>query len=569
MLITDKNALQKFYEKKRSWQGIPSIEKTSGGRLFTAFYSGGIKEDFGNYCVVIKSEDDGNTWSEPIVAAYDGEKSRCFDGGLWIDPFGRLWFFLNVMPQFAVYASVCDDPDAKELTWSKPFVIGKEIMLNKPTVLSTGAWVFPIAVWASGLKVSPNVHSKSKKRLAFMYKTNDAGKTFIRLGGVNMPERCFDEHMFIERKDGTVSMCVRTYYGIGVSYSYDGGLSWTQGKDSGLGGPCSRFFIRTLKSGNILLVNHVNFVGRNNLTALISRDGGQTFEGGLVLDERSEVSYPDGTEDGDGFIYVIYDRERGSFQRNLAGNQKCAREILFAKFTEEDVLAGKIVTLGSRLKQVVSKLGKYEGEDRNPYRECKYYTEEEYVDLLLELKDGEKILAKLFNEYGNCCYRLLTPEQNEIVDKKISEMMSGKISDAKKRTLLLDVVKIFWGKSDSSEQNHLLVESVVEYVGKNFAENISMEKIADCFNVSLYYLCHLFKNYTNTSLMQFINSRRILYAKKLLRETDLTITEICYAAGFCDASYFTKQFKKSEGISPGRYKKILESEKIEKKEENQ
>ena len=266
---------------------------------------------------------------------------------------------------------------------------------------------------------------------------------------------------------------------------------------------------------------------------------------------------------------MIYDRERGSFQRNLAGNQKCAREILFAKFTEEDVLAGKIVTLGSRLKQVVSKLGKYEGEDRNPYRECKYYTEEEYVDLLLELKDGEKILAKLFNEYGNCCYRLLTPEQNEIVDKKISEMMSGKISDAKKRTLLLDVVKIFWGKSDSSEQNHLLVESVVEYVGKNFAENISMEKIADYFNVSLYYLCHLFKNYTNTSLMQFINSRRILYAKKLLRETDLTITEICYAAGFCDASYFTKQFKKSEGISPGRYKKILESEKIEKKEENQ
>ena len=155
--------------------------------------------------------------------------------------------------------------------------------------------------------------------------------------------------MFIERKDGTVLMYVRTYYGIGVSYSYDGGLSWTQGKDSGLGGPCSRFFIRTLKSGNILLVNHVNFVGRNNLTALISRDGGQTFEGGLVLDERSEVSYPDGTEDGDGFIYVIYDRERGSFQRNLAGNQKCAREILFAKFTEEDVLAGKIVTLGSRL----------------------------------------------------------------------------------------------------------------------------------------------------------------------------------------------------------------------------
>lgn len=93
MLITDKNALQKFYEKKRLWQGIPSIEKTSGGRLFAAFYSGGIKEDFGNYCVVIKSEDDGNTWSEPIVAAYDGEKSRCFDGGFGSIRSGGYGFF--------------------------------------------------------------------------------------------------------------------------------------------------------------------------------------------------------------------------------------------------------------------------------------------------------------------------------------------------------------------------------------------------------------------------------------------------------------------------------------------
>ena len=48
MLITDTQTLQKFTAAKRLWQGIPSIEKTKGGRLFAAFYSGGIKEEFGN-----------------------------------------------------------------------------------------------------------------------------------------------------------------------------------------------------------------------------------------------------------------------------------------------------------------------------------------------------------------------------------------------------------------------------------------------------------------------------------------------------------------------------------------
>lgn len=566
MLITDTQTLQKFTAAKRLWQGIPSIEKTKGGRLFAAFYSGGIKEEFGNYCAVLKSEDDGMTWSEPIAVAYNGEKSRCFDECLWIDPRGRLWFTWNVMPQFAVYASVCDDPDAAELVWSRPFIVGKDVMMNKPTVLSSGEWLFPIAVWANNITVLPNVRSKGRKRLAFAYKTNDEGKTFVRLGGVDMPERCFDEHMILERESGTLAMYVRTFYGIGVSYSYDAGLSWTPGTDSGLGGPCSRFFIRKLKSGNVLLVNHVDFSGRNNLTALLSRNGGKTFEGGLLLDERSEVSYPDGTEDGDGYIYVTYDRERGCFQRNLAGNQKCARELLFAKFTEEDVLAGKIVSRGGRLKQIINKLGKYSGEDRNPYRECKYYTAEEYADVLWELGDADHILSRLFKDYSSCC-NMLTQEQNRTVDEKITEMMREETPASKKRGLLLDVIRIFRGNAESAEQSHVLVESIIEYVGAHFTENLSVERIADYFNVSVYYLCHLFKNYTNTSLVQFINSRRIAFAKKLLRDSGKNMTEVCYAAGFGDASYFTKQFKKSEGVSPGKYKKMIASETSEKQEE--
>jgi len=150
----------------------------------------------------------------------------------------------------------------------------------------------------------------------------------------------------IERIDGSLWMLVRTFYGIGESISFDKGKTWNKGKPTNIGGPSSRFFIRRLYSGNLLLVNHYNFTGRNNLTAMISKDDGKTWEGFLLLDERDNVSYPDGVQAEDGRIFVVYDRERYG-----------AKEILMAVFTEEDVISGKCVTEKARLKVLVDKAG--------------------------------------------------------------------------------------------------------------------------------------------------------------------------------------------------------------------
>jgi hypothetical protein len=80
------------------------------------------------------------------------------------------------------------------------------------------------------------------------------------------------------------------------------------------------------------------------LTAWLSEDDGHTWLGGLLLDERPGVSYPDGVEAPDGSLFIIYDHNRGD-PWTLARD----REILLAVIHEEDILAGQLLNLGSRL----------------------------------------------------------------------------------------------------------------------------------------------------------------------------------------------------------------------------
>ena len=78
MLITDPSLLEKYSTANRRWQGIPGIEVTPKGRMFCTFYSGMDTETMGNYAVLIKSDDGGNSWSEPIAAVDVGESARAF-----------------------------------------------------------------------------------------------------------------------------------------------------------------------------------------------------------------------------------------------------------------------------------------------------------------------------------------------------------------------------------------------------------------------------------------------------------------------------------------------------------
>ena len=354
--LTDPAALTAYDPHHRLWQGIPSVEVTAGGRLFATLYSGGMTEENGNFSVLLSSDDDGATWNDPIAAVDVGTSERAYDSCLWMDPLGRLWYVWAVMPNNRIEYVLCENPDADKLCWSAIRSIPGDVMLNKPTVHSDGAWLFPTAVWKDRLTTgSAGGNDGTKATGAHVYATEDGGKTFTHRGTVIARDRWFDEHMLLTKRNDDLEMYIRTTYGVGKAVSHDGGRTFDPDTDSTLKGPNSRFYIGRLSSGNILLVNHYGFHKRDHLTAMISRDEGQTFEGFLLLDERPDVSYPD-VKEHNGQIYIIHDRERGAHYHADRDYSTAAREILLSKITEADILAGRLISPESYLRHIVSKL---------------------------------------------------------------------------------------------------------------------------------------------------------------------------------------------------------------------
>lgn len=321
-------------------QGVAGIERTAKGRLWAVY--GRDVESTRNFQVLKCSDDGGKSWSEVKLMVLPREGTRAMSAAIWIDPQGRLWVFWGQSAgqadgRFGIWEVHTAEPDAAEPTWSAPRRLGDGIMLNKPTVLANGDWLLTSSVWEADNSIK-------------VYASTNKGETFTLRGTANVPnpaQRGPDEPMIVERKDGSLWMMVRMQ-GLAETISRDGGKTWSPVAKIPIPHCTSRFFLRRLQSGALLLVKHGGMkekVKREQLMAFISDDDGATWQGGLMLDERDHVTYPDGIQAADGTIHIIYDHERTPLG-----------EVLMATFREEDMRAGKAVSDKVRLRDLISRL---------------------------------------------------------------------------------------------------------------------------------------------------------------------------------------------------------------------
>jgi predicted neuraminidase len=349
-----------YDDRVRIGNMVIGIERTSKGRLWACWVGNGDSPN--GFFMLATSDDGGASWSKPrvVIDPTDPPASpqrRALVGNLWTDPLGRLWLFFDQSLGYfdgrgGDWFIRCDNPDADEPTWTKPVRFADGCTLNKPTALSNGEWLLPVSLWTRD-RIGPTIlkeahHDLDSIRMANVFVSSNQGETWTRRGGVAFPDTDFDEHMIVEKKDGRLWMLARTKQGISESYSADQGKTWSAPQPSSIKNVSARFFIRRLASGNLLLVKNgpidVRLPRRSSMTAFLSHDDGATWSNGLLLDDRAEVSYPDGIQASDGQIHLLYD-----------WNRHTDAEILLAKFREEDITAGKFTTPGSKARLLVNK----------------------------------------------------------------------------------------------------------------------------------------------------------------------------------------------------------------------
>lgn len=111
--------------------------------------------------------------------------------------------------------------------------------------------------------------------------------------------------------------------------------------------------------------------------------------------------------------------------------------------------------------------------------------------------------------------------------------------------------------------DNLYILKVTEYVQKNLYSKITVSEMADEINISTVYLSALAKQHLNCTLPQYINRQKVFEAKKLLRFTDKTLSEIANLLCFSSQSHFQNQFKKIRGITPAEYREKYRKKNVE------
>lgn len=160
-----------------------------------------------------------------------------------------------------------------------------------------------------------------------------------------------------------------------------------------------------------------------------------------------------------------------------------------------------------------------------------------YLSLSL-LPDGEETLEQIFSEYSDgyrSIYRMKTVEQ---VIHWLSRLRDG----------LCQTLK----NSRKTYKDHVII-NVQKYINNHIEERLSLNEVAAVFGLSANYLSALFKKTCNIGFSEYITQKKIARAKTLLLEENMKIYEVADKLGFESAFYFSKVFKKVEGISPREF----------------
>lgn len=102
---------------------------------------------------------------------------------------------------------------------------------------------------------------------------------------------------------------------------------------------------------------------------------------------------------------------------------------------------------------------------------------------------------------------------------------------------------------------HPIIHNSIAYIEKNYTKDITLEKVSSMVGLTPQYFSSYFKEEMDITFTEHITKLRIEKAKELIRNSQMSIQEVCFFVGYHDPNYFSRIFKKYVGCTPSRYKK--------------
>jgi AraC-like DNA-binding protein len=120
-------------------------------------------------------------------------------------------------------------------------------------------------------------------------------------------------------------------------------------------------------------------------------------------------------------------------------------------------------------------------------------------------------------------------------------------------SIIIEILRIEAAvKTDHADSNESL--KIKEFIDNNYTKDLSLDTLSEIVYVSKHHLAHMFKNEIGVPPITYLINKRMEEAKRLLKETDMGISEISSVIGYDNQNYFSQLFKKIVGESPLHYR---------------
>lgn len=191
-----------------------------------------------------------------------------------------------------------------------------------------------------------------------------------------------------------------------------------------------------------------------------------------------------------------------------------------------------------------------------------YYSDcSEDCDSLLLIMNPSLVFGytDIFLERTPVC-SVYTPTENDLYLYEIIELAFKESQINPDKNVIFALATAVFGKllkgytfQDINSSN-ASISKILKYCAANFREDITVKDISREFNISESHISHTFNNKLKVTFSDYINSLRLIEAARLLRDKNLTITQISFMCGFGTIRTFNRVFYKHYGTTPSKYR---------------